>query len=177
MTMTDRVSTVASDVKRGGWFGQLFVTVLLITVVFFVLEAVRASELEQPISITTCDSASFDRCPPFRGVKGAVHSAAGPIAVQGEVCNSSDRDIPVQYLVGYESLTDPGTTYLVLDIGSTIVPGCTPYGFEYVVPEQLVLAYPDSDFGQWKIIGKAIPVNADVPVYQWDLTGPFMLID
>ncbi len=177
MSFKERVNSVFGDIRRSGWFGYLFAVIVIGTGVLS-LWAILQGPKSQPISISACNANSITgECPPFAGLVQPVHPVDEPVAVAGEICNKRDETIAVQFLVGYQSIGEPGLSYTILDVGGDIRPGCVDYQFDYAVPAQMINEFPSGNYGRWKIIGKAIPVDPGLPVYQWDLSGVFRIVD
>ncbi len=108
-------------------------------------------------------------------------SADEPIPVVGQVCNTSDRPVAYTVSVAFESVDTPGARIPVLEVPITYDPGCMPpydFGFDFPLDSLTDDLEPGVSLGQWRIVGRADPVNIDryLP-YQWDATATVEIIN
>lgn len=96
------------------------------------------------------------------------------VTVAGITCLDLDEPLPVTYEVAWQH-AESGTRLIVLDgTQSTIDPGCRPYEFAFpLAPSMLDATGP---IGVWKLVGKAIPDDPNLPVYRWDATAAVEMV-
>lgn len=100
------------------------------------------------------------------------------IPVVGQVELLTDEEVPAVVTVSWVHVASD-TEFEVLSTPITWDGTEDPYAIEWVPPSQLLSALDDgtADLGQWRIVGRAEPVDTDRWVtYQWDSVKTFNLV-
>ena len=150
----------------------------------------RALTLDQPLSITACDPATYDfpvgteRGPDqsdcvrvFTG-RGDTHLASDPIRVAGQVCLEGEDSVAYRVEVAFVPVLADQVRIIVLDVPITYDPGCQePYDFAFEFPSSFFAELPSGEsLGDWRVVGTARPLRSGYEPYVWDATSTVELV-